>query len=545
MDDKQLFGGKLSKFLSGAALLLAASSGQAQAPAPNEPTRTFVNKSSFYLPINLDERFRSTLREVQLYVKDAPGKPWTLRERVPPTQTYFAFQEPRDGEYSFMVVTVDQAGRTNPAVVDATLAAMTVTLDTQAPQVEIAMLPASPEGQNISCQIRDANLDPMKTRLFYQTGDMVWRPLEAAPTKPDLYCIPAQARHTGMIRVLAGDLAGNTCAPIELNVATLALAPFRTGPASAPPESFAVVPPTPVKPAEAETTNKPLEGPALPRPTVLIEEKVVPVLKQASPKDNKPPVSNVPEVLPGTLIEAPNDGALQQISHQAPAPKAELRMEPAMPAWQIVNTTRVYLEYQVEATGASGVGKVEIWITRDKGQSWQRYGEDADRQSPAEINLPGEGLFGISLVLSNGRGFGANPPQSGEAPDHWIEVDITNPRADILSVRPTFGDEGGTLLISWTARDKNLAAEPIDLYHAASLDGPWTCIAKNLRNEGSYRWVTPLDLGHAYVRLIARDAAGNACQVHTPQSVATDDLSRPRGRVLGISTSPPNVAEKQ
>jgi hypothetical protein len=61
-------------------------------------------------------------------------------------------------------------------------------------------------------------------------------------------------------------------------------------------------------------------------------------------------------------------------------------------------------------------------------QSWQRLGEDANRKSPVEIDLPGEGLFGVSLVVTNGRGFGGTPPSPGDSPDWWIEVDVTKSR---------------------------------------------------------------------------------------------------------------------
>ena len=60
-----------------------------------------------------------------------------------------------------------------------------------------------------------------------------------------------------------------------------------------------------------------------------------------------------------------------------------------------------------------------------------------------------------------------------------------------------------------------------------------------LANDGVYRWVPSPDCGsHAFVRLSVRDQAGNVAASDSVQAVALDDLSRPRGRVVGISTAP-------
>src|SRR5262249_21071272 len=156
---------------------------------------------------------------------------------------------------------------------------------------------------------------------------------------------------------------------------------------------------------------------------------------------------------------------------------------------------RVFLEYKIEQTGPSGVGRVQIWMTRDRGQSWESLGEDADRTSPAEVVLPGEGVFGVTLVVSNGRGFGATPPASGDSPDWWIEVDVTKPRGELVSVFPGNNGDRGVMLITWNAGDKTLGRERVDLYWSANRDGPWMTIAKGLKNDRQYRWTVPQEVG--------------------------------------------------
>ena len=97
--------------------------------------------------------------------------------------------------------------------------------------------------------------------------------------------------------------------------------------------------------------------------------------------------------------------------------------------------------------------------------------------------------------------------------------------------------------ISWTTQDKNLATDGVELFFSGNREGPWQQIAKGLKIEGSHRWLPPSSLGsHAFFRLCVRDQAGNTNQVDTPQPVLVDDLSRPRGRLIGIT--PLNPGQK-
>ncbi len=38
----------------------------------------------------------------------------------------------------------------------------------------------------------------------------------------------------------------------------------------------------------------------------------------------------------------------------------------------IVNNCHVFLNYEIEQAGISGVGRVEVWYTRDMGNTWQK-----------------------------------------------------------------------------------------------------------------------------------------------------------------------------
>src|SRR5262249_21735089 len=139
--------------------------------------------------------------------------------------------------------------------------------------------------------------------------------------------------------------------------------------------------------------------------------------------------------------------------------------------------------------------------------------------------------------VSNGRGFGATLPARGDAPDHWIEVDATPPLAQLRTVRPGTAAEAGGLYIQWSVTDKNLGPEPIDLYYANHREGPWLSVARNLKNDGTYRWAVPGEAGpQVYIRLVVSDLAGNTTRCESADAVPLDDLSR--ARLLDIATRP-------
>jgi hypothetical protein len=516
-----------------------------------------LNKHTIQLPIQLDDKARPLLQEIQLWIKETPTAPWTLREKVPPTQTAFTFQAPRDGEYGFTMVTVDRKGKCVPADVSREEPAMAVVVDTQPPHLDMLLLGSVPEGQLVQCDVRDNHPDAAKTRLQYQTADKLFRDLEPVADRPNVWCIPAQANITGNLRFCAADMAGNL-ATRECTVAQL---------------------PTPVQTAKGAPTVLPTLGSLPAAPLVGPSMQTSGGLPAAATKVTMPTVEKAvePAVLPGNLGSSgniagsavPQGGPIQETVAKKPAehtspiqqagatgqlpdgPQVAPSVIPAAPANQsgapghakreavpqlLVSATRLFLEYKIDKAGPSGVGRVEVWCTRDKGQSWQKIGEELGRKSPAEVQLPGDGVYGLTLVVSNGLGFGAQPPAVGDTPDWCVEVDTTKPTAQITTVKLA-PEDGPSVHIAWTSKDRNLGTGPVELSYAVSRQGPWLPIATGLKGEGTHRWAPLTNIGaQAYLRVTVRDLAGNTTITETTQPVSLDDLSRPRARIAGIST---------
>jgi hypothetical protein len=203
---------------------------------------------------------------------------------------------------------------------------------------------------------------------------------------------------------------------------------------------------------------------------------------------------------------------------------------------RLVNSRRFELEYDVDSVGPSGIGRVELWGTRDAGKTWRNFPLDNDNNnlSPLRVDVKEEGVYGFCVVVTNGAGLGGKPPKSGDLPDLWVGIDLTKPTARIVSAQQGTDAEAGQLIISWQADDRTLAARPVTLSFSQTRTGPWLPIASGLENTGRYAWTidgrTPPQF---YLRLEVRDEAGNVGTHETTEPIAIDQ-SRPTIRVRDI-----------
>ncbi len=168
------------------------------------------------------------------------------------------------------------------------------------------------------------------------------------------------------------------------------------------------------------------------------------------------------------------------------------------------------LEYDVDSVGPSGIAQVELWGTRDGGQSWASFGHDEDKKSPFPVVVDEEGMYGFCIAVRSGAGLGGDRPKAGDPAQVWIGVDWTKPIGRILSAELTNGDDVGKVLVRWEAEDAMLAARPVTLLYSEHRDGPWTTIAAELENTGQYQWTIDGKVPMlVYLRLEVRDEAGN------------------------------------
>jgi hypothetical protein len=479
------------------------------APAAPLPKPMFSKSATFNLPIQMEEVTRQNLQKVQLWVK-APGASWCKQDEVKPSSQQFSYKALQDGEYWFNLVTVDKLGRATPANVTLEPPGLRVIVDTKPPVIDVHLLPSSNGDCGLFCTIQDANADPSSMRVLGRgaAGDV---PLEALPGQPGVFRVrPEVMGH--FIRISASDLAGNATVR-DVNLKDLYAAAGKPFPGAALPPALAGHPAAPVPLLPEPTPSPGLAAPAMLTPVAGIEKPLAPAQVGAT---LPPPVPSTDPKMPMLPLDVS-----PTVSKTGPANR------------RLIATTRACIDYRIDQTGPSGVGRVEIYITHDQGATWRRAGEDADRQSPAEVDLPGEGLFGIRLAITNGNGFGGTPPARGDAPHCWVEVDTTPP---FVQLRPTeIVAQGGALDIRWTASDPNLAVEPVALFFRTRADAPWQLIARGLKNDGVHRWVFPRDAGSQFLfKIEVADMAGNVARAESPAPVVLD-MTEPRASVVGIT----------
>lgn len=199
----------------------------------------------------------------------------------------------------------------------------------------------------------------------------------------------------------------------------------------------------------------------------------------------------------------------------------------------LTNSRRIRLNYSIKDVGPSGVSAIELWATRD-GHTWQRYSNEPPPDGPLVVHVAEEGRYGFTIVVRNGLGVASSAPQTGEAPQLWVEVDETCPVVKIQDVQIGRGAEFGNIYLHYTATDANICGKPVSISMATSREGPWTPVATGLENCGKYVWQMPKDLPYQfYLRVEACDRAGNVGNDATIEPIKVD-MTRPRGTILGV-----------
>ena len=176
----------------------------------------------------------------------------------------------------------------------------------------------------------------------------------------------------------------------------------------------------------------------------------------------------------------------------------------------MTSSTRFNLDYSVDAVGAAGVEKVELWITRNRGRDWEFYGTDKDLVSPLLVQDMSEGIYGFRVVIVGKNGLASQTTRSGDLADLWVGVDTKKPTVEIASAAYGTDAYAGQLDIRWTATDDYFGSRPITLAFSEKPEGPWTTIAAGLPNSGQYHWRVDASVpAKFFVRVEARDEAGN------------------------------------
>lgn len=468
--------------------------------AQSAPVKLLHHKArSFRIPITVEEQVRPRLREVRLYVSTDSGLAWEMSGRTTPDQPYFTFKARRDAEYWFAVRTVDTAGRPFPPD-DRTIEPMLkVVVDTTPPTVVLE--PRNRRGSLVSVrwEVKDEYLDLASMTLQYLVeGTNEWvvvKVRDPALIGAESWDAGTAARLT--VRATIKDKAGN------IGKAEVILPDgIANDPGSAATVSHEEFAPPPILPIASRS----------------------PAASSLHPDDDF-----AEPAAPGPPRRSVADSLYSERSNSAGATRTLLVGSPRFP-----------LQYEVEDAGPNGPALVELWVTQDGGRTWRRMPEDADRVSPYPVSLPGEGTYGLWLVVQGASNLGDPPPAPGDRPQLWVEVDSTPPAVRLDPPRVGLGQSAGKVLITWTATDPHLAPKPVVLsYRADAADSPWRPITGRIDNTGRYIWTVPPNTPpRMHLRIDVIDTLGNRGYAETTDTgPVIVDRARPKGRIIGLDPS--------
>jgi hypothetical protein len=379
----------------------------------------------------------------------------------------------------------------------------------------------------MSWQAGDPHLDVSTLRLeFIQPGSNQWEMVSVVPQAngQTAWSVP-QGGIVG-VRGQIFDLAGNiqqTQTQIRLKPA--AGVPNLNDPIASPNFNQTVVG-SPIETEDPPTTGNPFAGHSL-------APADYPAAPSLNPPANDQLISNSPATMPNVL------------SNQYD-PQAATKLPPKISKQtRVVNSRKFHIGYKVDDVGPSGVGDVELFITEDDGDKWFKYGNDVDRTSPFQVEVPRDGIYGFALRVHSGAGLAADPPNTGEKPSIVVVVDNTPPGVKLLSADQGRGKDLNRVVIRWSVADDYPSDMPVALSYTSDPNGVWEPISGWIADSGEYTWnAGPNAPTRLYFRVTARDAAGNLNRAQTTEPVIVD-LSRPSARIVDVESIDTEVSPRR
>lgn len=532
-------------------------------------------------------------RQVVLYASRDQGANWQQVSTAAAQVHSFQYQAPGDGEYWFAIRTYDVYGNYQPA--GPYKPEMRVIVDTQnppSPRVEGTItggvLTARVEASDVS------GIDPNQIQIYAQLpGQPNWTPLTIQPmaaiaansvTVQGTLRLPAGVTQAAL-NVSVADKAGNRSVATSNVSAQSGYYQANTGPQLiGPAHSPQVSRFSPIQTQQAArdpffladqqyqgrapTLTSSPASPSQPFTNVAVQQPAVNVRPLAQAQPQKPTVQPWPvdsqrtkrivaastnttardPWKPASPFQSTSFDPLQRERRSNQTPKTltdDNRW--GVPASLIagirstersVNSKSFEFDYELQRTGQWGIANVELWGTIDNGNSWRRYAIDSDRQSPIHVTVPNEGVYGFKILIESVGGFEPEKPRPGDQPEVLIRVDVTKPLLTLTRAEQGQGYLADRMEIGWSVGEEDLADQPIDLFYSNRKEGPWIPIASGIENTGQYAWRLQRHLpGMIFIRVEARDRAGNVSSAITPQPVLIN-LPQSTGTLRGVRTAP-------
>jgi hypothetical protein len=505
---------------------------------------TTWNNPSMKIPIDYNPAKKGEIKELLLYVSADQGQSWQQHAvAVPDRDAFFNYNAPADGVYWFNMVVIDKGGRREPADIYKAAPALKVLFDTKKPVVAITSAQRNGDDVTVAWKITEKNPDWSKFKLEYSTNGTNWMPVSTRPEADGTAQFKVTSVGNLTVRVTCTDLAGQTGEATSPVAGTVAVARTKTDSPVIPTGGMGDMPLPPVSGTPGGAAPD-----IMPPPSSPMLDKTLPRPAESKGTDTGLPPAPGSQGGPPIISDPPPPAPTSKYDSVNVTMTAASNLPPA----QVINVASFKMAYEVEDKGASGIGKAEIWVTRDDGRKWELWSTIEKPESPLLIDLAKvgntqvEGVYGLKVLLHSGAGLSREAPKAGEAPDLRVDIDITAPTLTLFAPEAD-KTQKETLILKWQAADRNLANDPITLEWSEGPRGPWfpvaaadgigssPGVAKRLANTGSYPWKLPANFptSKVYLKATARDNAGNIAEAVTTQPILVD-LNKPSAVKLNI-----------
>jgi hypothetical protein len=523
----------------------------------NDPDITYLNQANFDIPVKFTEARQKSIREILLFSSTDLGKTWQQAGVTTPEKGLFPFTANADGMYWFSVVVIDQQGNRQPADIYKVPPSQRVVVDTRKPDLRI--LGAERQGDEVFVRwdLQEQNPDYANFKLEYRPAGSAANWTLAPVTQPASGQAVFRPNVVGplSIRMTVQDLAGNqTMASVETTTAPVGGA----GIAPVSGQAAMGLPAPPPLPSSPGTNGQAGSLPSMPQPVATGGRDWAPIQNTSlNRRDIGGPeaASTIPTATGsgmGTGLIAKSQEAPNYTSPSGGLGGGAVRSQRGTQADLLyVNHAHVTLQYEIAKLGTSGIGSVELYVTRDEGRTWSPSGGEKNINLPPTtelrtgipmrrnlaVDLPEDGIYGFYLVVKSGVGLGKRPPKPGDAPEIRIELDTKAPRVEFFEpeVDPAQRD---SLILSWNVLpgEPNLTDRPVTLEWAERKTGQWKVIGEpEMLNTGRYTWhVTPDVPARVHLRITVRDKAGNT-GVATSDTPVPVDLNEPEVKFIGLN----------
>lgn len=555
-----------------------ASKSKEQAPKP-----IVTRQTTFGVPFSINPDV-GPIREVQLHVSRNKGVSWSLYSKQLPTAREFPFQANADGEYWFAVKTV------GTKIPESKLAPeLIIAIDSVKPNVTATLKTDALGRLVVSWRAVDENLDPDSVRITYQPvanwgrQGLGWK--EVRLPKPDanidkvyedeIAFLPDTNNVTIDLRLAIADKAGNVgivnrrynlpriASQMQRNLKPgiaeriqSATSVAQSGSGDRPPSTDPFASVTQAE-KDAAATQVGLDSGFAKEATQGSSSVASSSQREQgwhiqggsgfgqnfyenSPHENELTGSgdSIPHSINDPGFQNPHrlasSGRTTNDAQEGYDRGSNLNRIPSGQYAKLSNSKKFELDYHVEHIQPDDISRLEIWVTEDAGQTWKLHSVDQDRQSPVQLDVEQDGVYGYRIRIQTVDGLESAQPVKGDSADVWVEVDTTKPSVELTSVPYGRRADAGKLIINWRAADRRMASKPVTLYYSVNLDGPWNIIVEKLRNTGQFKWpVTDRIPRNVYIRIETIDAAGNRNFHQTDQPIDLSGLN-PRGMIRSV-----------